>query len=36
VLEVEMLRTTLAGENAHIKPVVGETVAESKIVPLKP
>jgi hypothetical protein len=31
-----MLRTTLAGENAHVKPVVGDTVAEREIVPLKP
>lgn len=31
-----MLRTTLAGENAHVKPVVGDTVGERETVPLKP
>jgi hypothetical protein len=31
-----MPRTTLAGENAHVKPVAGGTVAVREIVPLKP
>jgi hypothetical protein len=31
-----MLRTTLAGESVHVKPVVGDTAAEREIVPLKP
>ena len=36
VLGVEILRTTLAGENVHVKPVEGETVAEREMAPLKP
>jgi hypothetical protein len=35
-LVVAILRTTLTGENAHIKPVEGETVAVSEIVAVKP
>lgn len=35
-LGVEMLRTTLRGENAHVRPVVGDIVAASETVPLKP
>jgi hypothetical protein len=31
-----MLRTKLAGENAHVKPVVGATATEREMVPLKP
>ena len=31
-----MLRTTLRGENAQVKPVVGEAVAVRETAPLKP
>jgi hypothetical protein len=33
-LGFEMLRTMFAGENAHVKPVEGVTVAARKTVPL--
>jgi hypothetical protein len=33
---VALLRATLAGENAQIKPVEGETPAVREIVPVKP
>ncbi len=35
-LGVALLRGTLAGENAHVRPVEGETVAVREIVAVKP
>jgi hypothetical protein len=36
VLVVALLRATLGGENVQVKPVEGEMVAVSEIVPVKP
>ena len=35
-LVVALLRETLAGENPHVRPVEGETVAVREIVAAKP
>ncbi len=35
-LVVALPRVTLTGENAHVNPVEGETVAVREILPVKP